>query len=207
MFLTDDLVIKSIIALISAGGAYLTMKIKSRINNMKSTDVDDMSNDIEKDIEVYNRLESTLNNVNCDRISLFQFHNGESFLETGNSFRKTSNTYEVTAAGISSEQKNLQALPITIYSPQIRYMVENSFLFIKDVNEANALYNTYTLKSSGVKSVYRVPIYTLSNQIMGFISAEWVKQNVDANNNNLLLLQETAAIISGYLYKYSKKKK
>jgi hypothetical protein len=184
---------------------YLSTK---KQNNEKNTSMlDEMQIQVSESNMVYNKLKAVRDELGADRVSIFQFHNGERFIGTNDSFKRVSNTYEICGPGVSSEISSLQLLPVSVYSMVIDNMIENGHLFSLDIEEDEHITSIRALlKLRGVRSIYQVPVLNLQNRIIAFITAEWVKEPHDFDNAALTKLQDAATIISGYLHtKYKKK--
>jgi hypothetical protein len=202
-----------IIALLTTGTMLLGMWLNKKLSNNKqekeknTSMLDEMQTQVSESNMVYNKLKSLRDMLGADRVCIYQFHNGERFIGTNDSFKRVSNTYEVCGPGVSSEVSNLQLLPVSVYSMVINTMMNENYLFAADVDKSPELmYNLALLKQRGVKSIYKVPVLNLQGRIIAFITSEWVGEQHDFNPHYLAHLTDAATIISGYLHtKYKKK--
>lgn len=163
--------------------------------------LDELGSQLDEANQIYDQLNLVRTKLKCDRINIFQFHNGERFVGTNDSFKRLSNTFESCGPGISSEAGVMQSLPVSLCAMCIRYLMQNPYLHAKRIDECPPLRgNINLIRSRGVKSIYKVPIYNLQNKMIAYMTAEWVREEHDFNRQEVVTLQELAALISGYLH-------
>ena len=175
---------------------YLQIKQANKHNKL-----DEMDAQLDEANEIYAQLNSMRVALKCDRINIFQFHNGERFVGTNDSFKRLSNTFETCSPGISSEAATMQSLPVSLCSMCIKYLMQNPYLHAKNVEDCPPLKgNINLIRSRGVKSIYKVPVFNLQNRMIAYMSAEWVFEEHDYVEEEVAKMQEIASLISGYLH-------
>ena len=146
---------------------------------------------------VYTALSYTMNKFGCDRVYVYEFHNGEIYY-SGGSQQKFSCTYEDVMEGISSEAQNSQNFRVSNFHHFIEKLIEERGFCCDKVNTIEDVTFKHMLQDRGVKSFYAVPIKTLDGKIIGFLGIDFVKQG----REECLLLEELrsqARVICGYL--------
>jgi len=143
-------------------------------------------------------LEYTLDELNADRVYIFEFHNGEHFY-SGNHQQKFSATYESVAAGISSESLNLQNLRVSTFNHFIKDIIDYKMhIFNSDYkNKKSLCYNWF--KQRGIHNSYAFPVKTLNKKIIGIICIDFNKNQKKLTSENIKFIKNQSNIISGYL--------
>lgn len=196
----NNVTIAGISLLGTLGAMWLRNHLQTARANRHSP-FDEMQMQLDEANEVQSMLQELRKSVDCDRLNVFQFHNGEKFIGTGDSFKRLSNTYEVCAPGISSEVQVVQSLPISLYSSVIKYLSTNNYLYAESVTNSPPLASHVSmLQQRGVKSVYKVPVRNIQGQMIAYLSAEWVRGKHEFSNFEIAMLQKAASLISGYLH-------
>lgn len=143
-----------------------------------------------------------LNELESDRISIFEYHNGGKTL-TGVDFRKCSNTYEATQLGIQGRYKDYQNIPISTDFLWNKLLLDKEPINIPDIEILKDTdRSTYTiLRSQYIKSYYSNLILDYDNKPMGFIVVTYYLKKTDLDDAQLKLINDTTINIAGLLNK------
>jgi hypothetical protein len=140
----------------------------------------------------------TLDVLNADRVSVYEFHNGESFY-SGSHQQKFSCTYEYFKAGVSSEALGQQGLRVSTFNQFVSQIInEKIFKYSNTQNLDDSLLKNW-FEDKGVKSIVAIPIITLNKNIIGMISVESTTSNKTLTEKEIKFLIEQSKIICGYL--------
>ena len=140
----------------------------------------------------------TLDTVNADRVSVYEFHNGESFY-SGSHQQKFSCTYETVKTGVSSEALNLQGLRISTFNQFISEVINNKIFQFSDIKTIKDSLLRNWFENRGIKSAYSIPIITLNKNIIGVINIEHTGKIHKPTEKDIKFLIEQSKIICGYL--------
>lgn len=135
--------------------------------------------------------------LSADRISVYEFHNGESFY-SGSHQQKFSCTYESLRPGVSSEALNLQGLRISSFNQFVSEVI-NERIFSINTDEADSSLIKNWFENRGIKSGYSIPIITLSKNIIGIINVEFTTHKEKPSKKDIEFLIQQSKIICGYL--------
>jgi len=153
------------------------------------------------------QLEIVLEELECDRVWIAQFHNGGHFYPTGKSIQKFSIFYEVNKVGISGISHVFSNIPCSLYPKAFQHMMEHGGIFIPNFNDPKVA--TYGLKSAaesvGTQSSYVLPLYTLDDKYIGTFGVDYVSKKKRLTKDEWEHLQIQASRIAGYLSSYLNK--
>ena len=118
-----------------------------------------------------------IENLNADRILLFEFHNGQHYSNYRSALRM-SPSYEVYKAGQKSKMADCTNIPISVMPKLIYEITHNGYSECKTIEEIKEdKGNTYEFKKSiDVYSYYDVAIRDKNNNIIGFVAVEWASE-------------------------------
>jgi hypothetical protein len=148
--------------------------------------------------DVYRALEYTQEKLNCDRVVVYEFHNGDVYY-SGSSQQKFSNTYEVVGHGISSELKNQQNLRVSSFNRFIKPLVDSEEYGFDNTEEITDVVIKTFFEDQGTKSSFCVPIQLLTGKIIGILGVDYVRDEVKITDQDKSFIKNQACIISGYL--------
>ena len=118
---------------------------------------------------------ATLSALNCDRVAIYVFHNGNKSM-LGLPFFKMSCIHEWTLHGSSTLRgKSHMDMPLHLFNDFVENLYKNGFY--KSENLDYAIKEDPSLKEfmafSNTKSFYMIGIYGADNTLTGFVSAEF----------------------------------
>ena len=150
---------------------------------------------------VYTALQYALEEMKADRAYIMEFHNGDAYF-SGRGQQKFSCTHEVVEEGISSECELSQNHRVSNYHHYINKMISEGSYFFQDVEEIEEQTFYQMIHRKGIKSIYNVPIKTLSGKIVGILGVDYVKGEMpeveDLSKTNTFMRRQ-ARTIAGYL--------
>lgn len=156
---------------------------------------------VREDNEIITRIDDMIDEVEADRISVFQFHNGGEYY-SGKGMQKLSCTYESVKPGVSRTQLDMQNVPVSAcYATLEKLMEDREFHCIDVEADYPASACKHLLLESGVKSTYQYAIFNLDGKAIGLLRADFV---LDANKLKKSAddaLRFFAIKLSGYLLK------
>jgi hypothetical protein len=153
---------------------------------------------VDQNANVYTALEFTMKELGCDRVHVFEFHNGDTYY-SGGSQQKFSSTYEVVRDGISSECTRLQNLRISNFNTLVKDVINDDIFACSDIEKIKSGTERNHLKRQGVKSVYSFPVKTLTGKVVGILSIDYVSNFKNLDEKSLKFLKNQSVIISGYV--------
>lgn len=144
------------------------------------------------DTEITEAMDSLKEQLNADRIQIYDFHNGGHY-SNGRSALKVSCSYEVCRTGIQPKQSQLQSIPISCISKFTNKILNDEKFEVKNLEEIKEeMPATYQLKSDmGLNSFYDIAIKNSKNEVIGFLAVQFVKNpyNVKAEKDKEAILK------------------
>jgi len=192
-----EIILAAIIgAAATLSAAIITSYFKIKLSTKSKSQL--LRSHVDQNANVYAALEYTMERLSCDRVHVFEFHNGETYY-SGSSQQKFSNTYEVVRDGISSECTKLQNLRISNFNILVKDTIKEEMFLCEDVSKIHSCTEREHLKNQGVKSVYSFPIKTLTGKPIGIFSVDYVAQIKKLTEDQIKFLQNQSTIIGGYI--------
>lgn len=156
-----------IVALIGAGYfKRYTDKQKESFSKSK------LMEQIRKDEIVHLALRDLRRKYNCDRIYIWQFHNGGNFY-TSSPMQKTSVTYERCSDGLERKSEKFQNTIISTITSYIKDVL-NLEMFYYEVKDMPDIAVRSVCQSYGTQSHAGAPIYDDKEHLVGILSMDWV---------------------------------
>ena len=135
------------------------------------------------DTEITEAMDSLKEQLNADRIQIYDFHNGGHY-SNGRSALKVSCSYEVCRTGIQPKQSQLQSIPISCISKFTNKILNDEKFEVKNLEEIKEkMPATYQLKRDmGLNSFYDIAIKNSKNEVIGFLAVQFVKNSYNVKN-------------------------
>ncbi len=127
---------------------------------------------IRKDEIVHLALRDLRRKYNCDRIYIWQFHNGGNFY-TSSPMQKTSVTYERCSDGLERKSEKFQNTIISTITSYIKGAI-NYEMFYYDIKDMPDIAIRSVCQSYGTQSHAGAPIYDDKEHLVGILSLDWV---------------------------------
>jgi len=141
------------------------------------------------------QLYHLLQNFGCERVSIYEFHNGGKNL-AGVEFKKCSNTYEAVSLETKPKIKELQNLPLSINPLWSKVLGTHDRINIESVNNLEDTYLKQHLQSQLIKSYYSELLEDYDKTPLGFITLEYYNNAVKLTKRQYEIYHEIAITIS-----------
>ena len=167
-----ELAISSLVTLL---GVFLSWFLKYKWGEYKQKKI---TREISQSKLVQTILEQQLEEYGCQRAFILQRHNGGKY-GSGRSMNKLSTTFEALEDGVSTEFKEYQNLPMSLYSGLINSVTENKGIY-PSVEEIDDLLTKAFFVQRGSKSAVVYPIEK-GSELIAMIGFEWThkQKNMD----------------------------
>ena len=141
---------------------------------------DEVKKDINNNVLIQQMLNDLMLKYKADRAYIFQFHNTIRYYD-GTHRNHQSMAFEVCANGISSEAKNLQNLPVSLFPVFLQQVLLDRMQYqcIDDIRETST---KISLKKQGIKSIYVAPYFKDGN-FVAYLGLDYVKQEYTGDFN------------------------
>lgn len=158
---------------------------------------------------IEDQLDAIMEELNCDRIWLAQFHNGGHFYPTGKSIQKFSFFHEKTAPNIPNIQHTFQNIPVSLFTQVLSKIYENGELEILNTEIEEDTFGIAALSSQfQTKSMCIVGLYSLSNNLIGVMGVSFIDERNLLTEDWIKIRQKVGVIgtlLSNYLSPSSRK--
>jgi hypothetical protein len=199
------------VALITAiFGPVAVTWVKLKFSNIKKTTP--VAEAININSLVDTQLEKILDELECDRIWLAQFHNGGNFYPTGKSIQKFSVFYEKLSPNTPPIQGILQNIPSSLFPKALAKIHKDGEIAIPSTKNATEFYGLENLSSQfKTRSLYMVGLYSIDNHLIGVMGLAFEDKEKELQLEEWILLRQKVGVIgtllTEYLYANPKKKK
>lgn len=196
-----SLIVTVVVALITAviGPAVLEY-VRSYLKRKESLK-DPMYEEMESDILINEQLLYLLEEIDCDRIWIMQFHNGGHYYTSGVSIKKFSFFFETVNIGVSTVRDKFQNVPTSFFSRALKEIHDNEELCINDVkDESKTSFGLRdTMESTGCQSLFIVALKTPTGKLHGAMGIEFVKETREFSEEQKETIRDAANYVSGVL--------
>ena len=136
---------------------------------------------------------------NCDRIYIWQFHNGGNFY-TSSPMQKTSVTYERCSDGLERKSERFQNTIISTITSYIKDVL-NLEMFYNDVKDMPDIAIRSVCQSYGTQSHAGAPIYDDKEHLVGILSMDWVFSDIPEEFNTHMIeeMSKEAKSLANYI--------
>jgi len=181
----------------------------TRLKMEKKDKVTPMREALDASTLVDTQLENILNELDCDRVWLQQFHNGGHFYPTGKSIQKFSVFYEKATPGLPHLQHTFQNIPVSLFPRVLSKIYKDTEIAIDDISTTEDTYGLeYMTTQFGTKSVCMLGLYSLDDHLIGVLGISF-KDSHRLKRDEWILIRQKAGVIgtliSEYLYTTTKK--
>lgn len=189
------------VALITAVIGPIALEYVKNLIKKKESEKDHMYEEMQSDILINEQLQFLLDELDCDRVWILQFHNGGHYYSSGVSIKKFSFFYEIVGAGIATVRADFQNIPTSFFSRSLKEVHDNDELYIANMNdESTPSYGLRdTAEGTGCQTLYMSALKTPSGKLHGALGVEFVKEPKGFTNEQMELIGEAATFVSGTL--------
>jgi hypothetical protein len=169
-----------------------------------------MRDALETSTLIDNQLEQVMEELECDRIWIAQFHNGGYFYPTGRSIQKFSIFYEKCTPETPNIQNTFQNIPVSLFPRVLSKVYKDNELSINDVDSEEDTYGLEHLTTQfGTKSICMIGLHSLDNHLIGVLAISFQTPH-HINREEWIYIRQKVGVIgtllSEYLYTTNKKK-
>jgi hypothetical protein len=168
-----EIVVSSVVTLM---GVFLSWFLKYKYGEYRHKKI---TKEISESKLIQTVLEQQLEEYGCQRAFILQRHNGGKY-GTGKSMTKLSTTYEALEEGVSTEFKEYQNLPMSLYSGLVDSASNNKAIFPL-VDSIDDLVTKAFFNQRGSKSAVVFPVRK-GMELMALVGFEWTHKakNMDS---------------------------
>ena len=180
------------------------VKVKLKKEEVKTSPVKEA---IDLNELVDSQLEQLMDELDCDRIWIGQFHNGGHFYPTGKSIQKFSIFYEKLSPEISAIQHIFQQIPVSLFPKALAKLYKDGELGVV----SDSTDETYDLsifsKDYGTKSFYMLAIDDLDGHFIGVMGIAFNNKEHKLSKDEWIFIRQKVGAIGSLLTDYLYKKK
>ncbi len=155
------------------------------------------------------QLEQVMEELECDRVWIAQFHNGGYFYPTGRSIQKFSIFYEKCTPDTLNIQQTFQNIPVSLFPRVLSKVYKDNELSIEDVDKEKDTYGLeYLTTQFNTKSICMVGLHSLDNHLIGVLAISSQNPHHITKDEWIYIRQKVGVIgtlLSEYLYTTNKK--
>ena len=152
---------------------------------------------------VDNQIEDILDELECDRIWIAQFHNGGNFYPTYKSIQKFSIFYEKLSLNTSSIHPTLQNIPVSLFPKALSKIHNDGELAITNIESGEELHGLENIITpTQTKSLYMVGLYSLDKHLIGIMCISFNKKSHKLTKEEWIHIRQKVGIIGTLLSEY-----
>jgi hypothetical protein len=176
-------------------GVFLSWFLKYKYGEYRNRKI---TREISQSKLVQTILEQQLTEYKAQRAFILQRHNGGKY-KTGRSMNKLSTTYEALEDGVSTEFKEYQNLPMTLYSGLVDTvrMERGIFPIVDDIDD---ILTKAFFVQRGTKSAIVYPV-SRGTELMGMVGFEWTHKIEKMIEQDYVQFKEDGRVIGETLSK------
>jgi hypothetical protein len=157
---------------------------------------------------VDNQLDVIMDELNCDRVWIAQFHNGGHFYPTGKSIQKFSFFYEKLTPNTTATQHTFQNIPVSLFPKALGKLYKDGELSVLNFHDNNDKYDLETFYTEyDTKSLYLVGLYSLNNHLIGVMGILFTENEYKLTKENWIFIRQKIGVIGTLLTDYLHNKK
>lgn len=197
-----------LVALITAVlGPIIVNWVKLKMENKDTSSP--MRDALETSTLIDTQLEQMMEELECDRIWIAQFHNGGYFYPTGRSIQKFSIFYEKCTPETPNIQTTFQNIPVSLFPRVLSKVYKDNELSLNDVNGVEDTFGLEYLSTQfGTKSICMVGLHSLDNHLIGVLTISFQDKHHITKDEWIYIRQKVGVVgtlLSEYLYTTTKK--
>jgi hypothetical protein len=180
-----------------------------KAKTLKQSPSSPMRDALETSTLIDTQLEQIMDELECDRIWIAQFHNGGVFYPTGRSIQKFSIFYEKCSPETPNIQTTFQNIPVSLFPRVLSKIYKDNEISIDDVSNTEDTYNLESITTQfGTKSVCIVGLHSLDNHLIGVLAISFQNNHHITKDEWIYIRQKVGVVgtlLSEYLYTTTKK--
>ena len=156
------------------------------------------------------QLEQIIEELECDRVFVAQFHNGGHFYPTGRSIQKFSVFYEITSPETPPFQTTFQNIPVSLFPKALSKVYKDGELSVFDTTLTGECFGLEALTTQfNTKSLCLVSLKSLDDHVIGVLGISFTEAHHFEKHEWIYIRQKVGVVgtlLSEYLYQTNKKK-
>ena len=153
------------------------------------------------------QLEQMIEELECDRIWIGQFHNGGHFYPTGKSIQKFSIFYEKLTPSTQPIQHIFQQIPVSLFPKSLSKLYKDGELAIVSYNTDETYDLNMFSKEHNTKSFYMLEIDDLDGHFIGIIGIAYMGKEHKLSKEEWIFIRQKVGAIGSLLTDYLRTKK
>jgi hypothetical protein len=195
-----------IVALITAViGPLLLTWFKNKIENKSKPSSVKEAIDLNELVD--NQLDILMEEIECDRIWIGQFHNGGHFYPTGKSIQKFSIFYEKLTPTTGAIQHIFQQIPVSLFPKALSKLYKDGELAVVNYEKDETYDLNIFSRDYGTKSFYMVAIDDLNGHFIGLMGIAFNDKEHKLSREEWIFIRQKVGAIGSLLTDYLKIKK
>ena len=182
-------------------GPIIVEWVKSKLINPPK---DALGESIDTDEKVDHQLEILMEELQCDRICIAQFHNGGHFYPTGKSIKKFSIFYERTTDRTASIKDTFQNIPVSLFPKAFSLIYKDGEIIVPDTNKNIVDCGLFQVngKSYKTKSFYVFSIKDINNNFIGSLTISYYGKKHNFTQEEWILIRQKIGVVGAILTDY-----
>lgn len=164
-----------------------------------------MGEALESSSLIDDQLKEIMEELDCDRVWVAQFHNGGHFYPTGKSIQKFSIFYERCNPSIPHIQSTFQNIPVSLFPKVLSKVYKDGELEILNVETEENSFGISALTSNfKTPSICMVGLRSLDGHLIGIMGISFINERNLVKDDWIVIRQKEGIIgtlLSNYLYK------
>lgn len=161
-----------------------------------------MHDALETSTLIDNQLDDMMDELECDRIWIAQFHNGGYFYPTGRSIQKFSIFYEKCTPDTPTIQNTFQNIPVSLFPKPLAKVYKDNELSIPNLDKAEDTYGLeYFTAQCGTKGAYLVGLHSLDNHLIGVMGIAY-KNPRELKKDQWIYIRQKIGVVGTLLSEY-----
>ena len=195
-----------IVALITAViGPLLLTWFKNKIENKSKPSSVKEAIDLNELVD--NQLDILMEEIECDRIWIGQFHNGGHFYPTGKSIQKFSIFYEKLTPATGAIQHIFQQIPVSLFPKALSKLYKDGELSVVNYEKDETYDLNIFSRDYGTKSFYMIAIDDLNGHFIGLMGIAFNDKEHKLSREEWIFIRQKVGAIGSLLTDYLKIKK
>jgi hypothetical protein len=183
-----DLLELGISSLVTLMGVFLSWFLKYKYGEYRQKKI---TREISQSKLIQTILEQQLTEYGCQRAFILQRHNGGKY-GTGKSMTKLSTTFEALEEGVSTEFKEYQNLPLTLYSTMVDTIISGRGIF-PSVEAIDDILTRAFFLQRGTKSAVVYPVLK-GTELVAVVGFEWTHKTKSMESSFVELKSDSKVI-------------
>jgi hypothetical protein len=153
------------------------------------------------------QLDKLMEEIECDRIWIGQFHNGGHFYPTGKSIQKFSIFYEKLTPSTGAIQHIFQQIPVSLFPKALSKLYKDGELAVVNYEKDETYDLNIFSRDYGTKSFYMIAIDDLDGHFIGLMGIAFNDKEHKLSREEWIFIRQKVGAIGSLLTDYLKIKK